>query len=94
MQAIYKKHNRLIYKPLIIKDVVKLEKNKIIIEIETCCPADDFQELQREIIRVIQQYNYADYGSYNGCPFLRIMALLEAMLPNDEFYNNLLNRKN
>lgn len=74
--------------------MVKLEKNKIIIEIETGCPADDFQELQREIIKVIQLYNYADYGNNNGCPFFRILSLLEETLPNDEFYNNLLNHKN
>lgn len=79
---------------MIITDVVKLEKNKIIIEIETGCPADDFQELQKEIIRVIRDYNYADYGSCNGCPFLHILSLLDATLPNDEFYNNLLKSKN
>lgn len=79
---------------MIIKNVVKLEKNKIVIEIETGCPAGDLQDLQKEIIRIIQHFNYADFGCNNDCPFLNIGYLLEATLPEDSFYTNLLKNKN
>lgn len=74
--------------------MVKLEKDRIVIEIETGCPDDDLQELQREIIRMIRYYNYQDYGNNNGCPFVHVLDLLESTLPEFDFYKNLLKSKN
>lgn len=74
--------------------MVKIEQNKIIIEIETSHPADDLQELQKEIINVIREYDYAAYRNNNGCPFYCILYLLEATLPEYEFYKKMLENKN
>ncbi len=74
--------------------MVRLEKDRIVIEIETGCPADDLQELQRDIIRMIRYYDYRDYGENDGCPFIRVLDLLESTLPEFDFYKNLLKSKN
>ena len=44
-------------------------------------PADDLQELQREIIEVIQGYDYKNFGNTNGCPFYHLLNLLAGTLP-------------
>lgn len=74
--------------------MVRLEKNKIIIEIETNLPIEDYQELQKEIICIVQNYNYKDCGSVDGCPFSRLLDLLQATFPEDSFYDNLLKNNN
>ena len=61
--------------------MIRIEENKLIIELDTYSPADDLQMLQKEIIAVIQFYNYSDFGGSNGCPFLLLLELLQATLP-------------
>lgn len=74
--------------------MVKLEKNKAIIEISSVDPIGDIQELQDEIINVLKYYDYENFGNTNGCPFGRLLDLLRALLPSDNVYRNLLNRSN
>lgn len=70
--------------------MVKLEKNKIVIEIETNDPDGDVYDLQADIIYALKYYDYENFGNNNGCPFSRLLDLLGAMLPNREYYKNLL----
>jgi len=56
-------------------------ENKLIIEMDSHCPVDDLQALQKEIIGAIQCFHYNDFGNTNGCPFLMLLELLQATLP-------------
>ncbi|VDR34762.1 Uncharacterised protein [Alistipes sp. cv1] len=61
--------------------MVHTSENKLIIEMDTRCPGNDIQDLQREIIDVMRFYDYKNFGCSNGCPFALLLDLLQATLP-------------
>lgn len=73
--------------------MVKIEKNKLVIEIETAFPCGDLVDLQKEIINVIRQYDYKEYGNNDECSFCVLLDLLETTLPDEDYYKGLLSRK-
>lgn len=70
--------------------MIRTTEDKLAIVISDSDPVDDLQGLQREIIEVIQAYDYNNFGSGNGCPFYHLLNLLASTLPTYNQQNQLL----
>jgi len=60
--------------------MVRIEKNKIVIEIETKNPIDDLTTYQRALIDAMKQYK-ADEGDNMDCTNFFLGDLLKELLP-------------
>jgi len=62
--------------------MVRVEGNKLIIEIKTTAPAENLQNIQNAIIESLQMFNYKDFGEQ--CPAYDLLELLKETLPTFE----------
>ncbi len=63
--------------------MVRIEKDKFVIEMDSCFPADRWVELMRDLIRLVSIADKERVDNNLDCIY-GVCDLLEAMLPDEE----------